>query len=335
MTQIATADAVARVVRTWLHDSGSDGDVVDCDLLGGMGFDNALFVGRIEGSSISDADHGSVVFRVGRTASRHGHMLLEAEIHRHLRDNGVRTPAIIAVVAPGPPLNRPIQIMERADGRAVLDAMLRTPWKARGLVTEMAGTLAGIHDLPLPPWMDSGDIWSISARRLRTADDLARRTTRQGAGELMAKVHHHLELCAEVEPVLCHGDFHPANVLAARGGLTVLDWTDAGIGDRHADVARFTELLRLASATQSAPARLALQKIAPRIRNNFMASYERAAGATIDPQRVQSWEVVHLAHDWAAAEERATTDRDRRVADTLWNMLQRDASGGTPHNSAR
>jgi aminoglycoside phosphotransferase (APT) family kinase protein len=39
-------------------------------------------------------------------------------------------------------------------------------------------------------------------------------------------------------PRLCHGDFHPSNVILGRDGPIVVDWFDASRGDPLADVAR-------------------------------------------------------------------------------------------------
>jgi thiamine kinase-like enzyme len=38
--------------------------------------------------------------------------------------------------------------------------------------------------------------------------------------------------------VLCHGDFHPANLLQTAQGLTIIDWNDATQGHPAADIAR-------------------------------------------------------------------------------------------------
>ena len=72
---------------------------------------------------------------------------------------------------------------------------------------------------------------------------LARRLTESGgSGELAASLRK-IELVRDrlgaADPVVCHGDFHPLNVLTAPGGsaLHVIDWTNAGVGDRHGDIA--------------------------------------------------------------------------------------------------
>jgi aminoglycoside/choline kinase family phosphotransferase len=43
---------------------------------------------------------------------------------------------------------------------------------------------------------------------------------------------------------LCHGDFHPGNILVAPQGEIIIDWIDAVRGNPLADLARSTILLR-------------------------------------------------------------------------------------------
>lgn len=323
--------ALTSALRAWLAESGANADVVDCGAMtGGLGFDNLLYRCRIVGSRPSDLPE-TIVLRVGRTADRHWQMSLEAQLHEHLRNHGIRTPAIHAVLPPTEHLDRPIQVMDHAEGVPVLRELITTPWRARRLVRQLAETLATVHQVPLPPWAASCDLWSVAGRRLATADIVAE--TRADAPEVLAVVHSILDDLRDAPDVLCHGDYHPANVLTSAQGLKVLDWTDAGTGDRHSDVARFTEVLTVAAtAGPSAPARVAIRSIQQRMKENFITSYERAAAVTLDRERLRRWELVHLAHDWAAAEERgATTDGDA-VAGPLWELLQR-TSANAPQNA--
>jgi aminoglycoside phosphotransferase (APT) family kinase protein len=43
---------------------------------------------------------------------------------------------------------------------------------------------------------------------------------------------------------LCHGDFHPGNIMLAPQGPVIIDWIDASLGDPLADVARSSLLFR-------------------------------------------------------------------------------------------
>lgn len=63
---------------------------------------------------------------------------------------------------------------------------------------------------------------------------------------------------------LCHGDFHPANVIMSPKGPMVIDWLDAGHADPTLDAARSLLLLRLARAGQ----------VDAKVRAAFVAAYE-------------------------------------------------------------
>lgn len=48
--------------------------------------------------------------------------------------------------------------------------------------------------------------------------------------------------------VLCHGDFHPSNIILTTHGLTIIDWNDAKQGHPAADIARTLLILGEAGA---------------------------------------------------------------------------------------
>ena len=50
---------------------------------------------------------------------------------------------------------------------------------------------------------------------------------------------------------LCHGDFHPGNILLSQPKPVIIDWIDASIGSPLADVARTSIMLLGSAATES------------------------------------------------------------------------------------
>jgi aminoglycoside phosphotransferase (APT) family kinase protein len=101
--------------------------------------------------------------------------------------------------------------------------------------------------------------------------------------------------------VVCHGDFHPLNVLVDGDRTSVIDWTDAGLGPREADVARTALLFHVAAiAATSAIERAALRIAGPRLSRRYLRTY--GAGAPLDPERLRLWEVLHAVHGWAQVE---------------------------------
>jgi aminoglycoside phosphotransferase (APT) family kinase protein len=71
---------------------------------------------------------------------------------------------------------------------------------------------------------------------------------------------------------LCHGDFHPLNILGDTEGPTVIDWADARCGEPAADACRTYVLLRLHVRELAAP---------------YLDAYCRAAG--ISRRNVLDW----------------------------------------------
>lgn len=108
---------------------------------------------------------------------------------------------------------------------------------------------------------------------------------------------------AVADPVVCHGDFHPRNVLVAPGGsaLHVIDWTNAGVGDRHGDISR--TLLWFEIATVAAPRstdRAVMRGLRRRLARAYLAGYRRVL--PVDRERVRLWRPVSLLAIWSAAE---------------------------------
>jgi Ser/Thr protein kinase RdoA (MazF antagonist) len=85
---------------------------------------------------------------------------------------------------------------------------------------------------------------------------------------------------------LCHGDFHPANVLVADDGRALaIDWTGASRGDPAADVARSYVIIRHGAVTPDATRALAaLARVGRRV---LWQGYARAYG--VDRAALDRW----------------------------------------------
>ncbi len=88
---------------------------------------------------------------------------------------------------------------------------------------------------------------------------------------------------------LCHGDFHPANLILSGRGPIVIDWPNAASGDPHADVARTLLMLRIATLPDGSTAILrSLDHIGRRIfLRRYLAAYRRAR--PLDMTLVERW----------------------------------------------
>jgi Ser/Thr protein kinase RdoA (MazF antagonist) len=133
-------------------------------------------------------------------------------------------------------------VYERVFGRPMEDVLLFQPWK----VLEYAHILARLHAQMHECVFDENK----PAQRGRLEGKINR------AGALPAALKE--ALLKELQSLpegdrVCHGDFHPANVLLTQAGATVIDWIDSSRGNPLADVARTTIILRGAAATSTNP----------------------------------------------------------------------------------
>ena len=75
---------------------------------------------------------------------------------------------------------------------------------------------------------------------------------------------------------ICHGDFHPDNIVLAPRGPVVLDWANAVRGDPIADVARTVLLLQIGSLPPGMATRLAMAPLRGILLRRYLRRYWRA-----------------------------------------------------------
>lgn len=124
-------------------------------------------------------------------------------------------------------------IYARVHGPSMLEALQQRPWQFFYYARRLAMCHAQLHaqvaeEIKLPP----------QRQRLET------------------KIRHALALPPPLQATIlsalstlpggnriCHGDFHPGNILLTKQGDVIIDWIDATLGNPLADVARSTLLL--------------------------------------------------------------------------------------------
>jgi aminoglycoside phosphotransferase (APT) family kinase protein len=180
----------------------------------------------------------------------------EARINRAVHASGLPVPAVGEPVWVNGRLGLPYQ---RVEGVPMGPAGLtQTPWKFLRYARQMAQLHAGIHGCTAP--------LELPRQRQRLMEKIER------AEVLPARLRSTVQAAVDRMPdadCLCHGDFHPANILLGTDKAVVIDWVDATLGNPLADVARTTILLLGAAACQI---RGAMQTIGVRL---FHAAYLR------------------------------------------------------------
>lgn len=127
-------------------------------------------------------------------------------------------------------------VFARVDGPSLFDATQRRPWRMFAAIRQLAELHARLHRVEAPA------DWPTQRERIAGNIDAAVNL----APENRAEAHKQLKELPDGS-VVCHGDFHPGNVLVAAGGPVVIDWDAATRGHPLGDVAWTVRLIRTAT----------------------------------------------------------------------------------------
>lgn len=91
--------------------------------------------------------------------------------------------------------------------------------------------------------------------------------------------------------VLCHGDFHPDNILISESRTVIIDWMDATIGNPLADVARTSIILRFAAVANDRPCieRSILNWLRYKFYSEYIDQYKKITSVNIN--QIKQWEL--------------------------------------------
>lgn len=152
----------------------------------------------------------------------------EARIARAIYAAGVPSPAAGEIVEIN---GRGGLVYERLDGITMLQDMNARPWMLFKYARRLAEMHVQIHRQSIP---------GIPAYKDRLHYDI--RNTKHLDEDLRARALARLATLPDGQK-LCHGDYHPANILITQRGPVVIDWMTACAGDPWTDVARTCLLL--------------------------------------------------------------------------------------------
>jgi uncharacterized protein (TIGR02172 family) len=150
----------------------------------------------------------------------------EARIARAIQTSGLPVPTVGNVIRVN---GRHGLVYQRLEGESMLTRMTYKPWRVLEYARQMAELHFKMHTSPVQAELPSQR--QILRRKIHQADILPE--------HLRAKVLTALETMPDHNR-LCHGDFHPNNILMTVQGEIVIDWIDASNGNPLADVARTT-----------------------------------------------------------------------------------------------
>jgi aminoglycoside phosphotransferase (APT) family kinase protein len=154
----------------------------------------------------------------------------EAAILALVEPFGLPAPSVYGVLQIG---DRWGVMMDRVEGQSFGDVMTRHPELIPAHLEQMALLQLRVHCQP-------GTQFASLKARLRA--NIQQSTAILGEARQSALLSR-LAVLPEGDR-LCHGDFHPLNILGPMGRETLVDWLDATYGDPAADVCRSYVLIK-------------------------------------------------------------------------------------------
>lgn len=229
--------------------------------------DRNELVGRGGTSDVFAWDDGRVLklFHGGFPRSR---IENEFRVSRALHSAGLKVPEAFDVVEAE---ERVGIIFERIDGISMLRFVERKPWKlfyAARLLAELHAHVHG-HQAPaeLPTQREQIKTWLAAAEDFSEGERIAAETSLAALPD---------------GGILCHGDFHPTNIIFSEHGPVIIDWIGATRGHGYADVARTSVMFQSADLPKESSVLIRLMFWFARrlLHNTYLRRYLQICGGT-------------------------------------------------------
>ena len=301
------------------------------------GFDAAIFGFTLD--RVPPALVGPLILRLGHANADPGRVKLETVVQNTLAEMGFPAPRVMATESDPGVLGGPFMVMTRLSGQTLahgvegfgagtplvgqLKLLFSLPAVLARIIDQWVDMQIRLHRLPAEPLLRAVVAAGIDSSVITFEGQLARLRTiveqcaLSGLAPGLAWLDAHRPPQAR-EAAICHGDFHPLNILADKDQLTgVIDWANTVIAEPAMDVGS-------AIANVSAvplPLPWALRVTAHAIIGAALRRYERAYRALrpLDHQALLYYQVF------------------RAVAQLVWVGQARTAGragGGAFHSAA-
>lgn len=266
------------------------------------GMTTFIWFGRLDGDELPPPYRQPIALRVFGTVSEDEILVREHAILEFVAARRFPAPVPLAVAPIGPdnPVGLPWMVLPRVSGALLLEVIGQAPWAAPRRLRELAALQARLHAIPVEgcPLPATG---ALVDRWLAQRGPEIRSLVNARADDVLSRLEQHADVVRDEQPVVCHGDFHPLNVLSTRTDTgwrhVVIDWTEAVVGDRHFDVARTLALFRVAwIAASSRTERVALRALGPELARIYRRAYQRAAA--LERDRLALWTAAHYLYGW-------------------------------------
>jgi aminoglycoside phosphotransferase (APT) family kinase protein len=207
------------------------------------------------------------VLKLFRDWTKPSWVAYEARVAKSVHASGLSVPAVGEIIEIG---GRHGLVYERVDGPTMLELLMKKPGKLNEFARLLAELQAGMHVQSVP---------NLPSQRERLMGKI------NNAGPLSPELKIAVLKALDALPDgdrICHGDFHPDNVLMASRGPVVIDWTDVTSGHPYGDVARTVLLIRGATATKDNPVELPEDRLRKMFFDVYIERYLEIVPGNID-----------------------------------------------------
>ena len=240
------------------------------------GFDTQIFAFRLAGAPKAAA--GPLILRLLEPHHDPTRALRERATQNALSELGYPAPRVQLASADTAVLGGAFLIMERVAGQPLPKG------HAGAMASVVADFQARLHDLDPVAFLRVVTREGLEPKSLTFDAHLAHLADRAGRGGLSGLTAGFEWLARRRPPrpeprAICHGDFHPYNILMDAGRVTgVLDWPHAIVADPAFDVATTLVILKLVPmeiAGVSAPVRWLVNLLRPLLVRGYLRHYRR------------------------------------------------------------
>lgn len=240
------------------------------------GFDTQIFAFRL--AEAPQAYAGPLILRLLDAHHSPARALSEQATQNALADLGYPAPRVLLASADAARLGGAFLIMDRLAGRPLPQVSVRT------MARVVAELQARLHDLDAVAFLRAVTRKGLEPKNLTFDAHLAQLADR-ATGARLSGLAPGLDWLARRRPprpeprAVCHGDFHPYNILMADDRVTgVLDWPHAIVADPAFDVATTLVILKLVPMGVSglaAPLRWLASAARPLLVGSYLRHYRR------------------------------------------------------------
>jgi aminoglycoside phosphotransferase (APT) family kinase protein len=287
------------------------------------GYETSIFAFRLADGPWQPT---GLILRIFRSHEDPRRALYEAAIHNVVGDLGYPAPRVHLSCTDGDILGGGFLVMQRMPGRPLLQDLFRLS-TVLGLRTRMFGFVSRLlaelqlrlHALPPTAILDALKAAGVPEKADAGRISL-RSATEEGQFQNLAWRIDHAELDGlrpglewlltnrpmGGERVICHGDFHPLNLLVNRGQVTgVIDWQLAAVAHPEFDVGTTRMLMTLAPANATGSIASVVSALRKSTARRYIEAYRKER--SLDPRSVEYYEAYRCLRSltWAGETRQA------------------------------